>query len=286
MKQEYKLYRKKALEALREKDALIAEQAVMLGGRQPPSASSSSSSNLRNPAGPGGGGGPMGGPPTAMLDVEGDPRIQYLRNLVAKYLSTEQAEVKRERRGAGMGCGLGENRAGIGVSQFDKVLVGHKVGKYWVRLAASLISWFNVSLCGVQIREPTERAICTVLRFSDDEMTKIKVHTLQEQNTHTYTIHTHALSSLPFCSSEADMPFSCVMSLGGSWVSRRVGDGAVGPSRQPLRVLLLMTTRTEGLGGAPIAREEGKKRTLGRRRGGGGTMTGWTGDCRDRGIVA
>jgi hypothetical protein len=114
VKQEYKLYRKKALEALREKDALIAEQAVMLGGRQPPSASSSSSSsNLRNPAGPGGGGGPMGGPPTAMLDVEGDPRIQYLRNLVAKYLSTEQAEVRgsnrasRERRGKGGRWGQG-----------------------------------------------------------------------------------------------------------------------------------------------------------------------------------
>lgn len=111
--------------------------------------------------------------------------------------------------------------------------------------------------CNVeQIREPTERAICTVLRFSDDEMTKIKVQHPQQQKhiTPPYTPF-NLPSRLAHMEAEADIPFCCVTALGGSWVSCGFGHGSMGPSRQPVRLLLLMTTGTEGTGGVPLMRE-------------------------------
>lgn len=78
LKEEYRLYRKQALAALREKDAALA--ALSNGGNPPPSSSSSSSSTAAGAHNSGGG-----------LDL-GDPSVVYLRNLCEKFFSTESPE--------------------------------------------------------------------------------------------------------------------------------------------------------------------------------------------------
>lgn len=87
LKDEYRLYRKQALAALREKDAAIA--ALSNGGTAPPAtpASASASASASMAAGGGGNGGGGGG-----LNLR-DPSVVYLRNLCEKFFSTESPEV-------------------------------------------------------------------------------------------------------------------------------------------------------------------------------------------------
>jgi len=80
LKEEYRLYRKKALEALREKDSLISvldrEGKGGGGGREG-----------RREGGQAGQGGRMGG------GLEGG-QVVYLRNLTEKFFSTESGEIR------------------------------------------------------------------------------------------------------------------------------------------------------------------------------------------------
>lgn len=134
MKEEYKLYRKKALEALREKDALLAEQAVMLqqqGVHQPPPSSSSAQAGggLRRGSGGPGSAGVRSGTPTpggmgGLLDVEGDPRMQYLKNLVMRYLSTDSNEVSTSgtRQAAGRSCKTDSHTASLSTCYIPRCL--------------------------------------------------------------------------------------------------------------------------------------------------------------------
>ncbi len=88
LKEEYRLYRKQALAALREKDAALAlaaapgssASAVAVAGA---AAASSPSPGAARRGGSGGGAG---------LNL-GDPAVQYLRNLCEKFFSTESPEV-------------------------------------------------------------------------------------------------------------------------------------------------------------------------------------------------
>lgn len=84
LKDEYKLYRKKAMEALQEKDiALTQAQAELnMGVRSGP--------GMRRAANAGGGRG--GGA------VGDDPRMTYLKNLMLKYLCVDELEVRRRHR--------------------------------------------------------------------------------------------------------------------------------------------------------------------------------------------
>lgn len=80
LKEEYRLYRKQALAALREKDAAIAA----LGGQ--------ASAPTPSPAGGGRNGG-NGASAGGGLNLQ-DPSVVYLRNLCQKFFSTESPEVR------------------------------------------------------------------------------------------------------------------------------------------------------------------------------------------------
>ena len=83
LKEEYRLYRKKALEALREKDSLISilDREGAGGGRELMREGGRGDAN-----GGGGGGGGGGG-------LEGGTLV-YLKNLTEKYFSTESGEIR------------------------------------------------------------------------------------------------------------------------------------------------------------------------------------------------
>lgn len=78
LREEYKMYRKKAMEAIKEKDMLLAEAT-----------SAAQSEGLRRDAR-----GALNGSAAFGQAAIEDPRLQYLKNLMLKYLSTDEFEAK------------------------------------------------------------------------------------------------------------------------------------------------------------------------------------------------
>ena len=143
LREEYKLYRKRAMEAIQEKEMLLAQLAGEGG------------------VGGSGGGGSLGGGGKGSLDagllrrasssMPDDPRLQYLKNLMIKYLCTDEFEAKEHMERAittVLQCSdaerafVAERRAESSVAWLAESLTGSLAGSFSSgSLSDSLSAW-------------------------------------------------------------------------------------------------------------------------------------------------